>query len=197
MMILSDESLTHFFVKKIRAMRKKILWLMMSLMWAFNSPVMAGTGASGQEEEDPMQVFVGKQVIDLQMRDLEGQTHRLSEYVGKGKWVLIDFWASWCGPCRAEMPELVKVYKKFHANGFEVVGISLDDDAEDWQKAVKKMKLTWHHLSDLAGWDSKAVKTYKVFGIPSNLLVNPKGKIVASNIELEELTEKLAEVLGE
>ena len=197
MMILSDESLTHFFVKKIRAMRKKILWLMVSLMWAFNSPVMAGTGASGQEEEDPMQVFVGKQVIDLQMRDLEGQTHRLSEYVGKGKWVLIDFWASWCGPCRAEMPELVKVYKKFHANGFEVVGISLDDDAEDWQKAVKKMKLTWHHLSDLAGWDSKAVKTYKVFGIPSNLLVNPKGKIVASNIELEELTEKLAEVLGE
>ncbi len=178
-------------------MRKKILWLMMSLMWAFNSPVMAGTGASGQEEEDPMQVFVGKQVIDLQMRDLEGQTHRLSEYVGKGKWVLIDFWASWCGPCRAEMPELVKVYKKFHANGFEVVGISLDDDAEDWQKAIKKMKLTWHHLSDLAGWDSKAVKTYKVFGIPSNLLVNPKGKIVASNIELEELTEKLAEVLGE
>ena len=197
MMILSDESLTHFFVKKIRAMRKKILWLMVSLMWAFNSPVMAGTGASGQEEEDPMQVFVGKQVIDLQMRDLEGQTHRLSEYVGKGKWVLIDFWASWCGPCRAEMPELVKVYKKFHANGFEVVGISLDDDAEDWQKAVKKMKLTWHHLSDLAGWDSKAVKTYKVFGIPSNLLVNPKGKIVASNIELEELTEKLAEGLGE
>lgn len=197
MMILSDESLTHFFVKKIRAMRKKILWLMMSLMWAFNSPVIAGTGASGQEEEDPMQVFVGKQVIDLQMRDLEGQTHRLSEYVGKGKWVLIDFWASWCGPCRAEMPELVKVYKKFHANGFEVVGISLDDDAEDWQKAVKKMKLTWHHLSDLAGWDSKAVKTYKVFGIPSNLLVNPKGKIVASNIELEELTEMLAEVLGE
>ena len=197
MMILSDESLTHFFVKKIRAMRKKILWLMVSLMWAFNSPVMAGTGASGQEEEDPMQVFVGKQVIDLQMRDLEGQTHRLSEYVGKGKWVLIDFWASWCGPCRAEMPDLVKVYKKFHANGFEVVGISLDDDAEDWQKAVKKMKLTWHHLSDLAGWDSKAVKTYKVFGIPSNLLVNPKGKIVASNIELEELTEKLAEGLGE
>ena len=197
MMILNDESLTHFFVKKIRAMRKKILWLMVSLMWAFNSPVMAGTGASGQEEEDPMQVFVGKQVIDLQMRDLEGQTHRLSEYVGKGKWVLIDFWASWCGPCRAEMPELVKVYKKFHANGFEVVGISLDDDAEDWQKAIKKMKLTWHHLSDLAGWDSKAVKTYKVFGIPSNLLVNPKGKIVASNIELEELTEKLAEVLGE
>jgi thiol-disulfide isomerase/thioredoxin len=178
-------------------MKKKLLLWTMALMWGLVCPAVAGNGANGEEDEDPMQVFVGKQYTDLQMKDLNGQTHRLSEYVGKGKWVLIDFWASWCGPCREELPELVKVYQAYHSNGFEVVGISLDDDAQAWQKAVKKMKLSWHHLSDLKGWDSKAVETYKVFGIPTNLLVNPKGKIVASNIELEDLADKLNEVLGD
>ena len=177
-------------------MKKKLLLWTMALMWGLVCPAVAGNGANGEEDEDPMQVFVGKQYTDLQMKDLNGQTHRLSEYVGKGKWVLIDFWASWCGPCREELPELVKVYQAYHSNGFEVVGISLDDDAQAWQKAVKKMKLSWHHLSDLKGWDSKAVVTYKVFGIPTNLLVNPQGKIVASNIDIDDLIDKLNEVLG-
>ena len=177
-------------------MKKKLLLWTMALMWGLVCPAVAGNGANVEEDEDPMQVFVGKQYTDLQMKDLNGQTHRLSEYVGKGKWVLIDFWASWCGPCREELPELVKVYQAYHSNGFEVVGISLDDDAQAWQKAVKKMKLSWYHLSDLKGWDSKAVVTYKVFGIPTNLLVNPQGKIVASNIDIDDLIDKLNEVLG-
>jgi len=178
-------------------MKKQFILCLMALAWVFACPVMASTGANVEDDEDPMQVFVGRQYTDLQLKDFNGQTHRLSEYVGKGKWVLIDFWASWCGPCREELPDLVKIYEAFHNNGFDVVGISLDDEVEAWQKAVKKMKLSWHHLSDLKGWDSKAVETYKVFGIPSNLLVNPKGKIVASNIELENLIDKLNEVLGE
>lgn len=178
-------------------MKKQFVLCLMALAWVFACPVMASTGANVEDDEDPMQVFVGRQYTDLQLKDFNGQTHRLSEYVGKGKWVLIDFWASWCGPCREELPDLVKIYEAFHDNGFDVVGISLDDEVEAWQKAVKKMKLSWHHLSDLKGWDSKAVETYKVFGIPTNLLVNPKGKIVASNIELENLIDKLNEVLGE
>ena len=179
-------------------MKKQFLLCVMALMWVLACPAMAGTGVNGEDDdEDPMQVFVGKQYTDLYLKDLNGQSHHLSEYVGKGKWVLIDFWASWCGPCRAELPELVKVYQAFHADGFEVVGISLDDDAKAWQKAVRKMDLSWNRLSDLKGWDSKAVETYKVFGIPTNLLVNPRGKIVASNIELDDLSAKLDEVLGE
>ena len=177
-------------------MKKKVLLCVMALMWVLACPAMAGTGANGEDDEDPMQVLVGKQYTDLQLKDLNGQSHRLSEYVGKGKWVLIDFWASWCGPCRAELPELVKVYRAYHADGFEVVGISLDDDAQAWQKAVKKMNLSWNHLSDLKGWDSMAVEVYKVFGIPTNLLVNPQGRIVVSNIDLDDLPEKLDEVLG-
>lgn len=82
-------------------------------------------------------------------------------------------------------------------DGFDVLGISLDDDTQAWQKAVKKMNLSWNHLSDLSGWDSKAVEVYKVPGIPTNLLVNPKGKIVASNLTMDELADKLNEVLGQ
>ena len=204
---ISGNSTNHLVVSKIlcifvteliiiRVMKKKVLLCVMALMWVLACPAMAGTGANGEDDEDPMQVLVGKQYTDLQLKDLNGQSHRLSEYVGKGKWVLIDFWASWCGPCRAELPELVKVYQAYHADGFEVVGISLDDDAQAWQKAVKKMNLSWNHLSDLKGWDSKAVEVYKVFGIPTNLLVNPQGKIVVSNIDLDDLPEKLDEVLG-
>lgn len=181
-----------------REMKKQFLWCLMALTWMLACPAMASTGGDGEDdEEDPMQVFVGRQFTDLQLKDFNGQPHHLSEYVGKGHWVLIDFWASWCGPCREELPDLVKIYEAFHANGFEIVGISLDDNVHDWQKAVKKMKLSWNHLSDLKGWESKSVSTYKVFGIPTNLLVNPRGKIVASNIELDNLIDKLNEVLGD
>ena len=199
-LFVHSENLRIFAIENLMItieMKKQFILCLMAMAWVFACPVMASTGANVEDDEDPMQVFVGRQYTDLQLKDFNGQAHRLSEYVGKGKWVLIDFWASWCGPCREELPDLVKIYEAFHNNGFDVVGISLDDEVEAWQKAVKKMKLSWHHLSDLKGWDSKAVETYKVFGIPTNLLVNPKGKIVASNIELENLIDKLNEVLGE
>ena len=146
-------------------------------------------------EEAKKQEIVGQQFIDLEEADPDGKMHKLSEYVGKGRWVLIDFWASWCGPCREELPELVKVWKAYHAAGFDVVGISLDDKTQAWQKAVQKLNLSWTHLSDLKGWESKAVEVFRVWGIPANLLVNPKGKIVASNIGMEELADTLDKVL--
>jgi len=177
-------------------MKRRIFLFVVALAWMLACPAMASTGVNAEDDEDPMAVLVGRQFTDLQLKDFNGQTHRLSEYIGKGKWVLIDFWASWCGPCREELPDLVKIYEAYHADGFDVVGISLDDDVQAWQKAAKKMKLSWHHLSDLKGWDSKAVEAYKGFGVPTNLLVNPKGKIVASNIEFEDLIDKLNEVLG-
>ena len=178
-------------------MRKQFFVFMMLLTWVLACPALASTVMSGDDdEEDPMEVFVGKQFTDLKLNDFAGQPHQLSEYIGKGRWVLIDFWASWCGPCREELPELVKVWKAFHADGFDVVGISLDEKTQAWQKAVQKMNLSWTHLSDLKGWESKAVEVYRVWGIPANLLVNPKGKIVASNIDMDELADTLDKVLG-
>ena len=177
-------------------MRKQFLVCMMLLTWVLACPAMASTAMNGEDDdEDPMEVMVGKQFVDLRLNDFAGQPHQLSEYIGKGKWVLIDFWASWCGPCREELPELVKVWKAYHAAGFDVVGISLDDKTQAWQKAVQKLNLSWTHLSDLKGWESKAVEVYRVWGIPANLLVNPKGKIVASNIGMEELADTLDKVL--
>lgn len=138
---------------------------------------------------------VGKRYTDLAMPDPQGKTVKVSDYVGKNKYTLIDFWASWCGPCRAEMPTVVKAYADYHKKGFEVVGVSFDNNKEAWVKAIRQLNLPWPHMSDLKGWECAAASAYNVKGIPANVLVDTKGNIVAKNLRGQDLLDKLAELL--
>ncbi len=140
--------------------------------------------------------LVGQQFVDLTMPGLDGQQHKLSEYCGKGNWVLVDFWASWCGPCRAEMPNVKENYEKYHAKGFNVVGVSFDSKADAWKDAVEKMGINWVHMSDLQGWRCAAAAPYGISSIPASVLVDPSGKVVGYDLRGEKLGEKLKEIYG-
>lgn len=141
-------------------------------------------------------VSVGKKFTDFEMSDANGQMHKLSEFVGTGKKVvLIDFWASWCPPCRKEMPNLVNLYKQYKNKGFDIVGISLDSKADAWANGVKTLNITWTQLSDLQGWKNAGAALYGVNSIPHTILVDKNGTIIAKNIFGEELGNKIAETL--
>lgn len=146
------------------------------------------------EKNAAMKAFVGQRFTDLEMLDTDGNSHKLSEYVGNGHWLFVDMWASWCGPCRAEMPHVVAAYEKYHKKGLEMVSISLDNQKEAWVKAITALNMPWTHLSDLKGWQSIVCDVYKVWAIPDNLLINPQGEIVARNLRGETLHEKLKEI---
>ena len=142
-------------------------------------------------------VEVGKPFVEVVQPNMEGEAVALSSVVGEGKYVLLDFWASWCGPCMREVPYLLETYKEYKDKGFEIFGVSFDRDAEAWKKAVESKEMNWIHVSEVNYFDNQAATDYAVRSIPSNFLIGPDGTIVAVNLRGEEVKAKIAELLGE
>lgn len=135
---------------------------------------------------------IGKVAPDFTMNDPQGKPIQLSSL--RGKVVMIDFWASWCGPCRQENPNVVKLYQQYHDKGFEILGVSLDRTKEEWEKAIKDDQLSWLHVSDLQYWQNNAAQLYAVSAIPQTYLLDKDGKIIAKGLRSEQLATKLNEL---
>lgn len=160
-----------------------------------DAPALAETKELQDRLDAIKPLDIGGLAPDIVMNSPEGQEVKLSSL--RGKVVLIDFWASWCGPCRRENPNVVKAYNKYKDKGFEIYGVSLDNDKSKWEYAIKKDGITWVQVSDLRGWQNAAAKRYKVSSIPQTVLLDKDGRIIAKNLRGAALEAKLAEVLGD
>lgn len=149
-----------------------------------NSQVQANTPATP--------ISIGAMAPEIALANEKGEIVTLSSF--KGKYVLVDFWASWCGPCRGENPNVVTAYEKYKHKNFTVLGVSLDDNKENWLEAIKADKLNWQHISDLKKWESTVVPTYQIEGIPFNVLLDTTGKIIAKDLRGQALQATLAEL---
>ncbi len=165
-------------------------------MFALLSPSLQNS-EKGKELNELIELgrktMVGKQAIDFTQPDTNGNNISLSSF--KGKYVLVDFWASWCAPCRKESPNLVKAYEKYRNKNFEILGVTLDENKEKWLKAINDDHYTWTQVGDIKGWENAAARVYGIQGIPFNLLLDPNGVIIARNLRGEALEKKLEEVL--
>lgn len=148
-----------------------------------------------KEREITKKTGVGAQYTDIALNTPEGKLIKVSDFVGKNKVTMIDFWASWCGPCRQEMPNVIKAYNEYKEKGFAVVGVSLDNNKKAWKEAIQKLGIPWPQMSDLKGWQSAGAALYNVRSIPATILIDQKGKIIAKDLRGEELEIKLKEIL--
>ena len=137
---------------------------------------------------------IGNKFPDMQMKNPQGEEVRLSDFAGKGKYIVIDFWASWCGPCRRAMPELISIYNEYKDKGVDVVGVSFDNDEQAWKSSIESLGLPWHQMSDLKGWESIATSIYGVNSIPHLMLLDPEGIIIAKKLNDNTLRQKLQEI---
>jgi thiol-disulfide isomerase/thioredoxin len=198
----SSKELTLTFIKthpasyvsldKINGLTYELDYTAVSQLFQTLSPAIKASVA-GKKVETSLAVLQkgsnGQKMIDFTQNDPSG----FSSF--KGKYVLVDFWASWCGPCRGENPNVVKAYNRFSPKGFTVLGVSLDGDGAKWKKAIEDDKLPWDQVSQLNGWKNEVSQYYGIQGIPSNYLVDPNGIIVARNLRGDKLTKKLEELL--
>jgi peroxiredoxin len=138
-------------------------------------------------------IETGRQALDFTQQSLEGKPIKLSSF--HGKYVLLEFWASWCGPCRGENPNLRRQYALYKGKGLEIIGVSLDHDKQAWKQAIEKDQLPWIHVSDLKGWKNEVASSYGIMAVPANFLIDPSGRIVAQNLRGEALNKKLEEIL--
>lgn len=161
------------------------------------SPELKGTPLGKQLGERLMAVkgkMTGQPYLNFVSTTPEGTQLSLQEVISKNKYTLVDFWASWCGPCRKENPHVVKTFNTFKDKGFTVLSVSLDDKADKWKEAIEKDGMPWYHVSSLKGWKEPAAELYGIRAIPQNILVDGKGKIVATNLRAETLFNKISEL---